>query len=71
MGLCKCSNARSYLHCVLPSPLPRTFLISAFVGLAEMGNIRHERVVRVGVGEERTDGKQDFADSERRAPLVL
>ena len=36
-----------------------------------MGNIRHQRVVWVGVSEQRADGQQYLANGECRTPLVL
>jgi len=36
-----------------------------------MCDLRHQRVVGVGVCQQRTDRQQHFRDSQRRAPLIL
>ena len=41
------------------------------IALVELGDLWHERVVGVGVGEERGDGEQNFRDGECGRPLIL
>ena len=41
------------------------------VRLEKLRNVRHERIVRVGVGEERTDTQQNLTDRQCWTPLVL
>jgi len=40
------------------------------VGLVEVGDLGHKRVVRVRVGEKGTNRQKHFGDGERRAPLL-
>ena len=37
--------------CLLPCPLPSGRLITGTIGLVQMGNIRHQRVIGVGIGQ--------------------
>lgn len=41
------------------------------VGFVKLRNIRHQRIVWVGIGQQGTNRKQDLADGQRRAPLVF
>ena len=41
------------------------------VPLQLLRNLRHQRVVGVGVAQQGRDGQQHLGDSERRRPLVL
>ena len=41
------------------------------VALVQISDFGHERVVRVGVSEERADREKHFRDSEGGRPLVL
>ena len=41
------------------------------VALVDVRNLRHQRVVGVGVGQQRADREQDLGDRQRGAPLVL
>jgi hypothetical protein len=43
----------------------------AAVGAVELGNLRHEGIIRVRVREEGANGKEDLGDGQRGAPLVL
>lgn len=61
-------NCRS--DSVLASPLTSRRFVPRAVGLVDVGNLGHERVVWVGVCEHGADRKQDFRDGEGRAPLV-
>lgn len=58
-------------HGVLVRPSPGGGLVPESVGLAHVGDLRDERVVRVGVGEQRADGEQHLGDRQRGAPLLL
>ena len=58
-------------HGVLPRPLPRGLLVPLPVGLVDVGNPGHERIVWVWVREEGADAEQDLADGQGRAPLLL
>lgn len=37
----------------------------------KLRNVRHKRVIGIGVGEKRTNGKQDLADGQCGTPLIL
>lgn len=52
-------------------PSPGGGLVPESVGLAHVCDLRDERVVRVGVGEQRADGEQHLGHRQRRAPLIL
>jgi hypothetical protein len=52
-------------------PSPGGGLVPEAVGLAHVGDLRDERVVRVGVGEQGADGEQHLGDRQRGAPLLL
>lgn len=41
------------------------------VRLIKLRNVRDQRIVRVGVRQERTNGEQDLANRQCRTPLVL
>lgn len=56
---------------VLAGVLPSSSLVASEIGLVETGNLRHERVIRIGVCEEGADGEEDLADGERRRPRIL
>jgi hypothetical protein len=56
--------------CVLAGPFACGRFVSGAVGLVDMRDLRHQGIIRVGVCEHRTDGKQHFGDCQRRAPLV-
>lgn len=45
---------------VFPGPLARSRLVASSVGLVDMCNLRHKRVIRVGIGEHGADGKKDL-----------
>jgi len=59
------------LHCVFPCPLGRDAVVLRSIGLVGVGNLRHERVIGVGVSKKRADGQQHLGDRERRRPVVL
>jgi len=37
----------------------------------QFGDLRHQRVIRIRIRQQRADGQQHFADRQRRAPLAL
>ena len=41
------------------------------VGLEQVRDFGHERVIGVGIGEERADREEHFGDGEGRRPLIL
>ena len=45
--------------------------MSGPVGLEQLRNIGHKRIIGVGVGQEGADTEQDFANGQCRTPLVL
>ena len=55
----------------LGRPLARRGVVPRAVGAVELRNLRHERVVRVGVRQEGADGEEHLGDGQRWAPLVL
>jgi hypothetical protein len=57
---CACSrivamSMVSLLHGILPCPLSRRRLVPGPVRLVQMRNIRHQRVLRVGIRKHRAD----------------
>jgi len=59
------------LHRVLGRPLPRRGVVPGAVRPIDLRDLRHQRVVRIRVGEERADGQQDLREGQGGAPLVL
>ncbi len=59
------------LHGVFGRPLPCGAVVLDSVGFQELGNVGDERVIRVGVGKERTNTKQNLAYGEGGTPLIL
>jgi hypothetical protein len=41
------------------------------VGFIKLGNVRHQRIVWVGIGQQGANGKQDLTNSQSGAPLVF
>lgn len=58
-------------HRVLAGPLARRLLVPRPVGLVDVRDLRHERVVRVRVAQQRADREEHLGQSERRGPLLL
>lgn len=65
------SSPMSSHHRVLARPLARRVLVARAVALVDVRDLRHERVVGVGVGQQRADREQHLGDRQRRRPLVL
>lgn len=55
---------------IFPGPLTCSFIISLTIGLVGLGNFGHERIVRVRIGEQRADRKQNLGHGEGRTPLI-
>jgi len=60
---------RRPLHGVLFGPLLGLLDVLGVVAFEDAGDFRDERVVWVGVAQERADGQQDLADGQCRRPL--
>jgi len=41
------------------------------IGLEQLGNIRHQWIIGIRIGQQGADGEQHLADGERGAPLIL
>ena len=52
-------------------PLARRGVVSLAVRLVNVGDLRHEGIIGVGVAQQRADRKEDLRDRERGRPLVL
>ena len=62
---------RAYSHGVLPSPLLGGRVVLGSVSLEDLSNLRHERIIRVGVRQQGADGEENLGDSEGWRPLLL
>lgn len=58
-------------HRVLARPLARRLLVPRAVGLVDVRDLGHQRVVRVGVGKQRANGEQHFRQRQSGRPLLL
>lgn len=59
------------LQGVLGSPFSGRAIVAGLVGLEQLGNVRHQGIVGVGIGEEGTNREQDFGNGQRGAPLIF
>lgn len=59
------------LHGVLRSPLPSCTVVPGPVRFQKLGNIGDQRIIGIGISQERTNGEQDLTNSQSRTPLVL
>jgi len=59
------------LHGILGSPFSRCAIVSSPIRLEKLRNVRHQRIIRVGVGKERTDTQQNLTNRQCWTPLVL
>lgn len=41
------------------------------ISLEQLCNIRNKRIIRIRIGQERTDGQQHLGNCQSRAPLIL
>lgn len=53
------AQASPHLDSIFPSPFSSRGLIPDTVGLVDVGNLRDERIVRVGVGQHRANGQKN------------
>ena len=58
-------------HSVLAGPFTSGGLVLGTVRLVLVGDVGHERIVRVGIGQQGADREEHLGDSERGRPLVL
>lgn len=66
-GIMSMKSGRRYS---LPGPLASRALVSLAVRLVQVGNLGHERVIGIWVGQHGADREQHLGDGERWAPLV-
>jgi len=60
------SNIRNRLMGVFVSVLSGGCFILGSISFIEIGYLRHERIIRIGVCEHRADRKQDFGNCQGR-----
>ena len=58
-------------HGVPLGPLASRSVMACYVSLVDVGNLWHERIIRVGVSQERADREKHLRDREGWWPLVL
>ena len=58
-------------HGVLTGPLLGSGLIFSTVRLVDLGDLRHERILGVGIGQQGADGEEDLGDGQSWGPLIL
>lgn len=63
LDTCSTTCASPLTHGVLASPLSCGLLIPLLVSLEDVCNLRHQRIIRVGVSEQRANGQQDLQAS--------
>jgi len=63
-------GTKGVLHSIFPCPFPCRGFVTGTVRLVHVGNIRHQRIIRIGVSQHRADGEQNLRDCQRRRPLV-
>ena len=61
----------SLSHRVLARPLAGRLLVPRPVRLVNVGDLRHQRVVRVRVAQQRADREEHLGERERGRPLLL
>ena len=59
------------LHGVLRRPLSRCTIVPGSIRLEQLGNVRNQRIVRIGVRQQRANTQQNFTDRQCWTPLVL
>ena len=59
------------LHGVLGSPLSRCAIVPGSVRLEQLRNVRNQRVIGVGIGQQRANTQQNFTNRQSWAPLIL
>jgi hypothetical protein len=65
------STAVRCSHGVLAGPLAGGGLVLGFITLVLVSDVGNQRIVGVGIGQQRADRQQDLGDSECGGPLVL
>jgi len=58
-------------HSVLAGPFSGAGLVLGSIGLVDVSDFGHERIVRVGVSQQGADRQKHLGDGECRGPLVL
>ena len=58
-------------HGVFLGPLLGNLIEPSSVGFVQMGSLRNEWIIWIRICQKRAYGKQNFGNSERRAPVVL
>lgn len=58
-------------HSILSSPLSGSGFVFWLVSLVDVGDFRDQRIIWVGISQQRTDGQEDLWDGESWWPLLL
>jgi len=58
------------LDCVFTGPFLCRTVVPITIGLVDVSNFGHKRIVWVGIREHGADGQENFADGQGRAPLI-
>ena len=58
------SRKKTGSHGVAAGPLARSIVVTLAVGLVNVGDLGHKRIIGVRVGQQRANGEQDLRDSE-------
>ena len=67
----KCNADSISLHGILGSPLSRSTVMLGFIRSQKLGNVWYERIIRIGIRQQGTNGEQNFTQSQSRRPLIL
>ena len=68
----ECNQTQSaILHGVLRRPFSRCTIVPGSIRLEQLGNVRNQRIVRIGVRQQRANTQQNFTDRQCWTPLVL
>ena len=59
------------MDCVQICPLPRRYLVVRPTILVLLGNLGHERVIRIRVGQHGQNGEKDLRNCQSRRPILL
>ena len=66
-----CPNDNWKSHGVLASPFPSVCVMFIPISFIKVCDLRHEGIIWVGVGQQRTEREQNFGDRKCGRPLVL
>jgi len=58
-------------HGILACPLPSSTIVPLLISLEQLCNVRNKRIIRIRIGQERTNGQQHLGNCQSGAPLVL